>query len=99
MARTTDVYFDPHVAIDEALPSLLNEMENASKDLQCEASLLFVQTDIANHNALIKRVGYEQRNPKSLGVQAWEEAASESSSPGTILFFKQLRVDRILRPI
>ena len=99
VSRTTDVCIDPRVPLAEALPSLLSEMEKASKDLQCEASLLFVQPDLAANGALWKKLGYEPRNPKALGVQAWEEAATESMTPGTVLLFKQLRIDRIMRPI
>ncbi len=36
---------------------------------------------------------------KTLGVQAWQDAANESQPPNSTLFFKQLRQDRILRPI
>jgi dephospho-CoA kinase len=77
---------------------LIEEMERSSKNLQCEASLVFSPAEISNE-AFWKRLGYEKRTPQSLGVTAWQEAASESMRPGTTLFFKQLRVDRVLRPI
>ncbi len=32
-------------------------------------------------------------------ILAWQEAAVETMPPDTTLFFKQLRQDRILRPI
>jgi len=32
-------------------------------------------------------------------VQAWQDAAEEKLSPEKTLFFKQLRMDRVLRPI
>lgn len=99
VARTTDVFLDNRVPSGEALPLLVNEMEKASRDLQCEASLVFLPPDLAGYRALWQQLGYEQRNPNHLGVQAWEEAAAESMPPGTLLFFKQLRIDRILRPI
>jgi hypothetical protein len=44
-------------------------------------------------------MGYENRTPQSLEVQAWQEAALESMPFGTLMFFKQLRQDRVLRPI
>jgi len=34
-----------------------------------------------------------------LAVQAWQDAAIESMPPNTIMLFKQLRQDRVLRPI
>jgi dephospho-CoA kinase len=44
-------------------------------------------------------MGYERRTPDTLGVQAWTDAALESMPRGTVLFFKPLRHDRVLRPI
>ncbi len=99
VARTTDIFLDPSIPISEALPSLLAEIETASRDLQCEASLVFAAPELGNDEALWTNLNYEQRSPESLGVQAWQEAAAESSVPGAILFLKQLRQDRVLRPI
>ena len=99
VARTTDMYLDPAMSPDHALPVLLSEMERASKDLQCEASLVFVPMNLARSDSLWKNMGYDRKTPQTLGVQAWNEAARESMPPDTVLYFKQLRVDRILRPI
>jgi dephospho-CoA kinase len=99
VARTTDMYIDPSVPVSDALSPLMIAMERASKDLQCEASLLFIQPDLAQQEPVLRKLGYERRLPNSLGVQAWQEAAVDSMPPGTVLFFKQLRTDRILRPI
>jgi hypothetical protein len=44
-------------------------------------------------------LGYEMRTASSLGVRAWQEAAQESTSPGLMMLFKQLRKDRVLRPV
>ena len=78
---------------------LVSEMERASKDLQCEASLIFVKPALAQQENLWKNLGYAARTPQSLGILAWQEAAQDSMPPGTVLLFKQLRTDRILRPI
>lgn len=99
VARTTDMYIDPSIPVSEALAPLVSEMERASKDLQCEASLLFVQSQLAQNDQPLRKLGYERRNPNTLTVQAWQEAAVESMPAGAVMFFKQLRVDRILRPI
>jgi dephospho-CoA kinase len=99
VARTTDMYIDPSLANIDAISPLISEMERASKDLQCEVSLLFLQPELALQEAALRRLGYERRLPNSLGVQAWQEAAAESMPEDTMLFFKQLRTDRILRPI
>ena len=99
VARTLDLYLDPNVPTEKALSLLLNEVERASSELQCEASLIFPPIDLAGVDAIWKQVGYERRTPDVLGVQAWTDAALESMPKGSALFFKQLRADRVLRPI
>jgi len=99
VARTTDLYIEPDHMSDKALETLITEVERASKDLQCEASLIFLLPDLASYEASWKKLGYEPRTPEKLGVQAWQDAALESTPSGTELMFKQLRVDRVLRPI
>jgi dephospho-CoA kinase len=99
VARTTDLFLDPKASPDQALPLMISEMERASHDLQCEASLIFPPIDLVGFDAVWKRLGYERRSPEMLGVQAWTDAANESMPQGSALFFKQLRTDRVLRPI
>ncbi|HQF64148.1 MAG TPA: dephospho-CoA kinase [Anaerolineaceae bacterium] len=99
VSRTTDIYIDPSIPVAQALPVLVNEMERASKDLQCEASLIFATPDLAQDESLWKGLGYERRTPDTLGVLAWQEAAQESMPANTVLLFKKLRQDRVLRPI
>jgi dephospho-CoA kinase len=99
VARTTDLFIEPAHLNDKALASLISEVERASQDLQCEASLLFLHPELASYEAAWKALGYQKRTPETLGVQAWQDAANESKPPGTVLMFKQLRTDRVLRPI
>ena len=99
VARTTDLYLDPRATAEKALPLLLAEVEKASSDLQCEASLVFPPMELVGFDSVWKHIGYERRSPDALGVQAWTDAAIESMPKGSALFFKQLRTDRVLRPI
>ena len=99
VARTTDLYLDPKATADKALPLIMAEVERASNDLQCEASLVFPPMELVGFDSVWKQVGYERRSPETLGVQAWTDAANESMPRGSALFFKQLRTDRVLRPI
>jgi dephospho-CoA kinase len=99
VARVTDLFLDHGVSPDQALPLILQEVERASGDLQCEASLVFPPIDLVGFDHIWKQLGYERRLPDALGVQAWEDAARESMPAGSALFFKQLRTDRVLRPI
>ena len=94
-----DLFIEPEHMGDKALETLVTEVERASNDLQCEASLIFPLADIAKYEAAWQTLGYQQRTPDSLSVQAWKDAANESMRPNAILMFKQLRTDRVLRPI
>lgn len=99
VARTTDLYLDPKAAADKALPLIMAEVERASSELQCEASLVFPPIELVGFDSVWKHLGYERRSPDTLGVQAWTDAANESMPKASALFFKQLRTDRVLRPI
>jgi len=99
VARTTDIFIEPDLMNEISLATLLEEVEKASQDLQCEASLVFPQDELSDMDTVWKNLGYEKRTPDSLGVQAWQDAASESMPAGSVLMFKQLRTDRVLRPI
>jgi dephospho-CoA kinase len=99
VARTNDVYLDPAVSLASAMHMLMEEVEQKSRDLQCEASLLFLPPYLAQRADVWHSLGYEARTVQSLGVRAWQEAAQESMPPGTAMLFKQLRKDRVLRPV
>jgi len=99
VTRTTDLFLEPGLDVSHALEALVNEVERASHDLQSEASLIFLPSEMAVDEATWKKLGYEKRTPQTLGVQAWQDAAAETMPPGTALYFKQLRQDRVLRPI
>lgn len=99
VTRTTDIFLEENVDKAKALETLIQSVEGASGELQSEASLIFAMDALAAQDAIWRKLGYEKRTPESLGVQAWQEAAEESAPAGSALFFKQLRQDRVLRPI
>ena len=99
VARTDDVYLDPSIPLATGLSALTKEIERISRELQCEISLLFLPPSIARQEASLRRLGYQCRTPQSLGVRAWQEAALESMPNGMVMLFKQLRQDRVLRPV
>lgn len=99
VTRTTDIFLEDHINPQKALEMLIKEVERASSELQSEASLLFPMDELAARDDLWKHLGYEKRTPETLGVQAWQDSAAEALSAGGVLLFKQLRQDRVLRPI
>ncbi|HNR02569.1 MAG TPA: dephospho-CoA kinase [Anaerolineaceae bacterium] len=99
VARTTEILLDPNVPAAQYLPILIREMEHASSELQCEISLIYVPPHLARYDSLWISLGYTEIKPADLKVLAWREAALESMQSDAILFIKQLRQDRVLRPI
>lgn len=99
VAVTDDVFLEPGIAPAPALGALLEEVERSSKELQCEVSLLFLKPELGRQSSILSPLGYQPRTVQSLGVRAWQEAAKESMPPSTMMLFKQLRQDRVLRPL
>jgi len=99
VTRTTDIFLDGYLNQQKALETLIKEVERASSELQSEASLIFTVNELTAQEELWKNLGYERRTPDTLGVQAWKDAANESMLQGNTLLFKQLRQERVLRPI
>jgi dephospho-CoA kinase len=99
VARTDDVYLDSSVPLLEGVGLLMRDVERASRELECEASLLFLPASLDNQETVFRALGYQRRTIHTLGVRAWEEAAQESMPAGSIMLFKQLRQDRVLRPV
>lgn len=99
VARVDEIHLHRGLAYAENIPFLISEVEQASKELQCEVILLFVSPAMATHRDLWQSLGYEERLPQELSVAAWQEAAHESATPNSVMLFKQLRADRVLRPI
>jgi dephospho-CoA kinase len=99
VARTDDVYLEADLPLAKAMKVLLDEVEEVSRNLQCEASLLFLPAQFSQHDEAWRSLGYEPRTIQSLGVRAWQEAALETMSRDEVMYFKQLRQDRVLRPV
>jgi dephospho-CoA kinase len=97
--RTDDVYIDPTQPLSNAMQALLTEIEATSRDLQCEIALLFLPPELTMQEDIWTSLGYEMCTVESLGVRAWQEAAQETLGKGETMFFKQLRKDRVLRPV
>jgi dephospho-CoA kinase len=99
ITRVDDVMLKNGMAFQNGLQAMLSYVEEASRELQSEAALLFLPPSVAQHENLWGSLGYKARTVKDLGVRAWQDAVMESMPPGTVLLFKQLRKDRVLRPM
>jgi dephospho-CoA kinase len=100
VARVDEMYVAPNAPLDKLAPAMLEAVENASRELQSEAALVFVPPALAKDaaQALAGR-GFLPTALDQLRVAAWLEAARESMPPGASMLFKKLRDDRVLRPI
>jgi dephospho-CoA kinase len=99
VVRTTDIYLDAEIPARDGFRVLTEEIERASRELQCEIALIFLGPELSRRQNIWRSLGYQPRTVQSLGVRAWHEAAIESMPPGTTMYFKQLRRDRVLRPV
>jgi dephospho-CoA kinase len=99
VTRIDELYFEQGLAVEEVIPALMQAVEEASIELQSEASLLFLPPYLAQHVGAWRAVGYKPQTIQGLGVRAWQEAAIETMPRGASLWFKRLREDRILRPL
>jgi len=99
VVRTIDIFLDAEIPAREELRALTEEIERASRELQCEIALIYLAPELARRQDIWRSLGYQPRTIQSLGVRAWQEAAAESMPVGTTLYFKQLRRDRVLRPV
>jgi len=100
VARVDEVYLAPEIKFEPLAAPLFEAVESASKELQCEAALLFVPLPVAQAAVpLLGPSGYIPQKLEDLKVDAWRDAAKESMPAGTAMFFKKLREDRVLRPV
>lgn len=99
VVRVDEVLVSDTVQVPDAVQAMMLEVEAASKELLCEAALLFLSPELARYHDVWEELDYSARTVKDLSVRAWQEAAMESMPPGTVLYFKQLRKDRVLRPV
>ena len=80
--------------------ALLSRMEQAAGELQCEVALLFLpQPSSPGLLEFCRTLGYESRILSDL-PKAWREAALEAHvGEDDLIMMKQLRADRVFRPL
>lgn len=99
VVRVTDFLIFPVRYRVTAGHALLTAMEDAARELQCEAAILFMPADTPQDVLTFwEAFGYGFREVINL-PRAWREAAREFRGGGDWVVIKQLREDRVLRPI
>ncbi|MCS6908278.1 MAG: dephospho-CoA kinase [Anaerolineales bacterium] len=99
IARVDDVFISDHTPLEEAVTLLIREVERASKELQCEAALLFLAEELKSQQELWRKLGYQEIKAGNIGVRAWQEAALEVVQAEDTLWLKRLREDLVLKPV
>ena len=99
VTRVDDFYF-LHVQPTAVLRQMLDSIESASRDLQSEAAFLFVAPSLQSGAApAFTTAGYETIDANTISITAWREAVKEYQPAGSVVLFKKLREDRVLRPV
>ncbi len=99
VVRVTDFLIFPARLSPPVGRALIAAMEEAAQELMCEAAILIVPTSAPPEILqLWGTFGYQPRDIASL-PRAWREAAREANPLRDQVVLKQLRADRILRPI
>lgn len=83
----------------EAIILLVKHVENAARELQAEAAFVFAPLEMAENTKIWRALDFQLCTPESLENGYWKEAVCRQITPDNVLFFKQLRADRVLRPI
>jgi len=99
VTRIDEFHLLPEVSFDSVLKPMLEAIELSSSELQSEASFIFLPPAMNASAAAFSAVGYEPIMPEKISITAWREAVKESQPAGTMLLFKKLREDRVLRPV
>jgi len=99
ISTTNDIYMDNALSARRILYALLDEIEKASIELQCEISLISIPQDHSRVIESLKDIDYEITTIEDIKVRAWKEAALSSFMTNQILLLKKLREDRVLHPV
>ena len=100
VVRISDVLIWPASERVAGAQALFAKMEQAACGLQCEAALLLPPRKPTTAQArFFTEMGYEPRTIRDL-PKAWREASLEAGfTDDDMVLMKQLRTDRVLRPL
>lgn len=100
ITRVDELHIDPAAPRNQVLEALASAVEEASRELQSEvAFILMPPTGPAEVVDILRRAGYGPVRIEEIRFPAWREAARELLSSDGIGLMKQLRADRVLKPI
>ncbi len=99
VATIDEIWLNSQTAPLNGLGSLIQKIEEASRELQAEAILIIADPGMAEKISKLNDTGFQIYDLEDLKINAWKDAARGSIKKNSVVLFKQLRVDRIMRPI
>ena len=94
-----DFYVYPAGYYEQVGGPLLETIEAEASALSCEVAIAFLEEQIAPEAvAFFKSQGYQRRGLDAL-YRIWREVAEEFLTGNRFMMIKQLREDRIMRPL
>jgi dephospho-CoA kinase len=99
VARVYDIFLKPDVPEAAAVMQFLKRVEDDAKSLQAEMCMLFMDKNSELSLKTFPSLGYDRSNADDMESSSWIEAAKDPLGKGKLLFVKELRTDRVLKPL
>lgn len=100
ITRVDELYADPAVPRDQVVGALAGAVEEASRELQSEVAFVLLPPTASREIVdTLHKAGYGPLRIEEIKFPAWREAARELVNADGIGLMKQLRADRVLKPI
>lgn len=100
ITRADEFYIDPLVPRAPVIGALVSAIEEASRELQSEVAFIFLPDSAAPEiTQAFVGSGYQLLRLEEIKFPAWREAAHEMMHGELQGLIKQLRADRVMKPI
>lgn len=100
ITRVDEFLIEPTLPSEPIVRALTAAIEDASRELQSEVSFVFLPESVPPETVQVfMNVGYQPLKLEEIKFPAWREAAHELLHDGTVALMKQLRADRVMKPI
>lgn len=100
ITRVDEFYIDPNAPRTGVTKALIAAIEEASKELQSEVGFIFLPPTTPDDVIQpFTENGYEKTTIAEIKIPAWREAVQEVGKTDLQIYRKQLRADRVLKPI
>ena len=100
VTRVDEFLILERVPVAAVAKGLIEAVERASRELQSEVGYVFLPDSAPQEmSRTLTEQGYVAQELDDIKVPAWREAARESRPDRTHIFSKQLRAERVLKPL